>query len=77
LATRVNLIIDYMFGILTSKAIDWYIYESILRGSGGGSFGGARKFGGGIQKFSGPLPTNNISVILSSNPVKWHPCWVI
>ena len=25
--------ITYIFGILTSRAIDWYIHESILRGS--------------------------------------------
>ena len=36
LATRVNRNINYIFGILMSRAIDWYTNESILRGSGGG-----------------------------------------
>ena len=36
------------FGILTSKAIDWYFNELILRGSwgGGGGRGGRGIFGG-------------------------------
>jgi len=42
---RVNRNIDYMFGILTSRAIDWYINELIMRGSGGGS----GNFGGGSR----------------------------
>ena len=39
LATRVNQNIDYTFDILTSRAIDWYINESIMRGPGGGREG--------------------------------------
>jgi len=36
----------YIFGTLTLRAIDWYINESILRGSGGGRVrGGLRIFG--------------------------------
>ena len=43
--TFVNRNINYIFGILTSRAIDWYINESILRGSGGGGVkGGAAIF---------------------------------
>jgi len=33
---RANRNINYIFGILTSRAIDWYINESILKGSRGG-----------------------------------------
>jgi hypothetical protein len=34
LASRVNRNKIYIFGILTSRAIDWYMNESILRGPG-------------------------------------------
>ena len=48
LTSRVNRNINYIFGILTSRTIDWYINESILRGSGeGGGPGGVWEFGGG------------------------------
>ena len=40
LDTRVDPNRNYIFGTLTLKAIDWYINESILRGSGGGGRGG-------------------------------------
>ena len=41
LASRVNRNINYISRILTSRAINWYINESILRGSkGGGVHGG-------------------------------------
>jgi len=39
LASRVNRNIDYLLGILTLRAIDWYINESIMRGPGGGREG--------------------------------------
>ena len=64
LNSGVNPINNYTFGILTSRAIDWYIIESILIGSGGR--GGSRI-----------LSRNIIFGILSSSPVDWHPCWVI
>ena len=38
------MIINYVFGILTSRTIDWYINESILRGSGGGVQGRSENF---------------------------------
>ena len=42
---RVKSIKNYIFGILTSKAIDWYTYESNRKGSGGGvGRGGSRVF---------------------------------
>jgi len=74
---RVNRNINYIFGILTSRAINWCINESILRGSEGG--GGSGNFGGGLQKFAGPLSQNinHIFGNLSSSPVDWHPCWVV
>ena len=44
-----------MFGILTSRAINWYISESILSGFGGGCPGrvpgGVREFWGGAPEF--------------------------
>jgi len=40
LRSRVNRNMNYIFGILTSRAINWYINELILRGSGGGGAGG-------------------------------------
>ena len=33
---------NYIFGILMSRTIDWYINVSILRGSGGGGVQGGR-----------------------------------
>ena len=64
---------NHIFGILTSRAINWHINELILRGRlVGGHLGG-------LHDFSGPLPANNryIFGILSSSPVEYHPCWVI
>jgi len=52
LNSSVNPINNYIFGILTSRAIDCYIIESILRGSGGG---GAGNFTVVLQNFTGPL----------------------
>jgi len=44
----VSININYIFGILTSRAINWYINESILRGSGGGGVSrGGQGIGGG------------------------------
>ena len=74
LASSVNPIKNYIFGILTSRAIDWHIVESILRGLGGG---GHDKILGG-SPVTGPLSQNIIYFgILSSSPVDKHPCWVI
>ena len=43
----VNRNINFIFGILTSIAIDWYMNESIMRGSkGGGGPGGVGEFWG-------------------------------
>jgi hypothetical protein len=47
-ASLVNRNVNYIFGILTSRAIDWYINESILRGSGGG---GNLRISGGSPEF--------------------------
>ena len=55
LASRVNRNINHIFGILTSRAIEWCINESILRGSGGG----------GLQNFTGPFSLN-INIFLES-----------
>ena len=38
----VNRNIIYIFGILTSRAVDWYINELILRGPGGGGARGVQ-----------------------------------
>ena len=47
LTSRVNRNINCIFGILTSRAIDWYLNESLLRGSkGGGGPWGVGEFGG-------------------------------
>ena len=64
LATRVNRNINYIFETLTSRAMDWYKNELILRGSGGG--GGQ----GGLQNFTGPLSRKikYIFGILSTKP---------
>jgi hypothetical protein len=46
----VNPTKNYIFGILTSRANDWYINESILRGSGGGEWArGGRGIWGGVS----------------------------
>jgi len=42
----------YIFGILSSIDIDWYIYMGPIRG-GGGSPGGVQIFRGGLQKSLG------------------------
>ena len=48
---RVNRNINYIFGILTSRAINWYINESIPRGRlVGGHLGGLGKWGGHFQQ---------------------------
>jgi hypothetical protein len=79
LTSRVNRNINFIFGILTSIAIDWYMNESIMRGSkGGGIQEGSGNFGEGLQKYTGPLSQKIKKIgILSSSPVDWHPCWVI
>ena len=73
LVTRVNRNINYIFGILTLRAIDWYINELILRWS---KEGRVEELWG---VFAGPLSRNIKCVfgIFSSSPVDWHPCWVI
>jgi len=58
--------IHIIFGTLTLRAIDWYINDLVLRGSGGG--GGVRgglRIWGGLQNFTGPL-SRNITVFLDS-----------
>ena len=76
LASRVDWNINYIFGILTLKAIDWYINESILRGSGGGP-GGSGNFGGCSRTLLGHLyKLLYIFGFLSSSAFDWHPCWV-
>jgi hypothetical protein len=77
LASRVDLNINYSLEILTLRAVDRYINESILRGPlEGGHLGGAQKFGGGLQKFS--LPANNEYTFgFQLDPFDLHPCWVI
>ena len=52
LNSGVNPINNYIFGILMSRAIDWYIIESILRGSkGGGGPGGVGELWGVSPEF--------------------------
>ena len=58
LASRVDWDINYLFGALTSKAIDCYVNESILRGSGGGGPREVGEFGGMFQNFTEPLSQN-------------------
>ena len=58
LSTGVDPNMNDLFGILTSNAIDWYINESILRGSGGGGSGGFKKVWVVLQDFTGPLSRN-------------------
>ena len=80
LTSRVKWNINHMFGILTSRAIDWHINELTLRGRlEGGHLGGLGKFGVGLQNFAGQLPANYkyIFEIHSSIPADWHPCRVI
>ena len=68
--SRVKSIKNYIYGILASRAIDWYIYGSNWRGG----WGGSEFFGPPLQNFPGPLfGIINISEILSSSPVNWHP----
>ena len=76
---RGNRNINYIFGILTSRAIDLYINESILRGSGGGGGGGPGNLGGGSRFLLGHFHEifDIVFGILSSSPVDWHPCWVM
>jgi len=66
----------YTFGILASRAIDWYIQESNPGGGGGGVVPrcGYSFLGGGLQFFSGPLLQNfkYIIGIFSSSPVDCH-----
>jgi hypothetical protein len=51
----------YIFGILTSKAINWSINELILRGQlVGGHLGGLGNLEGGLQDSPGLLPASNI-----------------
>jgi hypothetical protein len=67
--TRVTSIKNYIFGILTSRAINWYIYESNPGGGGGPMW---LIFLGGFS--SGPLPRNFKHIgIRSSSPVDCHP----
>ena len=54
----VNRNIYYIFGVLTSRAINWYINESILRGSKGGWGPGGSGDLGGVSKITGPLSRN-------------------
>ena len=70
---------NFIFGILTLRAINWYINESILRGLGGEVGGESDNFCEGLQDFTGPLSSKYkyIFEFLSSSPVDWHPCWVI
>jgi hypothetical protein len=54
LTLRVDWNINYIFGILTSRAINWYINESILRGRlVGGHLGGLGNLGGVSRIFLG------------------------
>jgi len=53
---RVKSITIYIFGILMSRAIDWYIYESNRKGGGSGK----GVFGAPLQKITGPLLQNLI-----------------
>jgi len=71
---RVKSTENYIFGILMSRAIDWYMYIWVKLGRGevGRTPGGVLSFfAGGLQFFSGPLPRNfkYIIGILSSIPV--------
>jgi len=52
LTSRVNRSIYFIFGILTLRASDWHINESILRGSkGGGGPGGVGELWGVSPEF--------------------------
>eukprot|EP00983_Pelagomonas_calceolata_P018902 594914-Pelagomonas_calceolata.AAC.1 len=76
----VNPIKDYRFGILGSRAIDWYMYGSDPRRGGGlsgGENGLLKNLGHPLQNFSGPLLHTSKGTIgfLSSRTVNWHPLW--
>ena len=61
---HVQIPIEFI-GILTSRAVDWYMYGSKWRGSRGGGVGGGaqKKFWTPLQNFSGTLARNfNISL---------------
>ena len=79
LNSSVNPINNYIFGILTSRAIDWYIDETILRGLGGEVGGESGNSCEGLQDFTGPRSSKYkyIFGILSSSSVDVHHCWVI
>jgi len=65
-----NLDINYIFGILTSRAFDWYMYGSNRRGEGGGW--GVRVFRPPPPKLYWGTPTNFLNFIigvLSTSPV--------
>ena len=63
LASSADPNINYKFEILTSRAIDWYINESILRGSGGGGY---ENYWVVLQNFTGPL-SRNMNIFLGSS----------
>jgi len=70
--TACRLSVRNMFGILTSRVIDWYRYGS-NRGGGLVIRRGYSYFGGILQFFSGPRNFKCIAGILSSSPVDCHP----
>ena len=74
---HVQIPIKIIFGILTLRAFDWYIYGFDRKGGSGG--GGSRVFRPPLEKFTGPLLRNfkYIIGILSSSPVDWDPNGVI
>ena len=71
---RVKSIKNYIFEILTSRPINWYINGSIR----GGVVGGVSRCGfswGSLQFFLGHFHENLNIRILSSSPVDCHPFW--
>jgi hypothetical protein len=62
LAWHVNRSLNYIFVILTPRAIDWYITESILRGPKGG---GDRGILGGLQNFTGLLSARGVWYLIT------------
>jgi len=78
LAPHVGWNIHYMFGILTSRAINWYFDYLIMRGHWWVVISGGSEPFGGVSRCYGPLPASfkHIFGFLSLRPFDWHPCWV-
>ena len=78
-ASRIITFWTVVLGTLTSRAINWYIDGTILRGLGGEVGGESGNSCEGLQDFTGPRSSKYkyIFGILSSSSVDGHHYWVI